>query len=112
MNPYSRLIDSLVRRRDVASFGAAEASSLELQTHMMLSGRGYGTPHWGMKGNNDEGGACPVMAASPQGFIGAAQMGASHGAHVQDYPALPGANSPPALPTWIQDWEQLEGVVP
>jgi hypothetical protein len=39
-------------------------------------------------------------------------MGANSHAHVENYPALPNTSAPPALPTWLQDWTQLEGMVP
>lgn len=105
------LLDSLVRRRERRGPGKSEAVALEVHTHAMLGGR-TGTPHWGMKGSPYEGGANTMLAASPQRFQGAAQLGASHNTSVQDYAALPSAGPPPAVRTWIQDWTHLEGVVP
>jgi hypothetical protein len=109
----ARLLWSLVRVRDRTGIGAAEAARLEQDTHRMLEGPagGYGVAHWGAKGNPFEGGGNTDLAASPQAFIGAAQMGASHNTSVQDYPALPGDQAPGALPNWVQDWSNLEGVV-
>ena len=108
----STLLASLVRVRDRTGLGAAEAASIEATTHRMLAGPigGYGLAHWGMHGNPDEGGACTKLAASPQAFVGQAQMGASHNLSVQEYAALPNDNAPQALPPWFQDWQSLEGV--
>jgi hypothetical protein len=50
--------------------------------------------------------------ASPQEFQGAAQIGASKNLSIQEYPALPSAVTPEALPPWFQDWTNLEGIVP
>jgi hypothetical protein len=109
----ARLLWSLVRVRDRTGIGAAEAASLESTTHRMLAGPagGYGIAHWGAKGSPYEGGANTMLAASPQRFQGQAQMGASYNVSVQRYAALPNDQSPAALPSWVQDWDSLEGVV-
>jgi hypothetical protein len=90
--------------------GAAGAAVLAGYSHGQLDGgRRGGFPHYGMKGS-------PALTfsgyvASPQKFQGAAQIGASTNLSVQQYPALPSATPPEALPTWLQDWTQLEGIV-
>jgi hypothetical protein len=51
--------------------------------------------------------------ASPQEFIGAAQMGANRNLTVQDYPALPSDNAPPSLPAvqaLLDPFGQFQGV--
>jgi hypothetical protein len=73
-------------------------------------GRMGGYPHYGMRG--DPSLTFSGYVASPQEFQGAAQLGASTNLSVQAYPALPSATTPKALPTWLQDWTALEGVVP
>lgn len=91
--------------------GKAGAVILETYSHGQLDGgRLDGLPHFGMKGD-------PALSflgyvASPQQFRGAAQLGASTNLSVQEYPALPSATEPEALPTWLQDWTQLEGITP
>ena len=89
--------------------GKAGAAMLELETHANLDGR-QGYTHFGMKGEANMTYSGPVQ--SPQTFVGAAQMGANPSVHVQEYPALPAESPPQALPTWIQDWTNLEGLVP
>lgn len=91
--------------------GQAGAAVLAGYSHGQLDGgpRG-GYPHYGMKGS-------PALSftgyvASPQKFQGAAQLGASKNLSIQQYPALPAAQAPAALPPWLQDWTRLEGVVP
>ncbi len=90
--------------------GKAGAARLERYSPGQLAGgRRAGLPHFGMKGS-------PTLSftgyvASPQKFQGAAQIGASKNLSVQEYPALPSAVAPEALPGWLQDWTQLEGVI-
>ena len=90
--------------------GLAGAAVLAGYSHGQLDGglRG-GYPHYGMKGS-------PALSftgyvSSPQRFQGAAQIGASKNLSVQNYPALPASAPPAALPNWLQDWTQLEGVI-
>jgi hypothetical protein len=91
--------------------GAAGAAVLEGYSHGQLDGgRLGGLPHFGMKG--DPALSYSGWVASPQRFQGVAQMGASKNLSVQEYPALPSAVAPEALPAWLQDWSELEGVVP
>jgi hypothetical protein len=90
--------------------GLAQARVLQLTTAAELNGQ-MGTPHYGMKGSPYEG-SFTGLVASPQEFQGQAQMGASRNLSVQEYPALPAEQPPAALPTWLQDWDELEGVVP
>lgn len=52
--------------------------------------------HFGMKG--DPATSFLGYVSSPQQFIGQAQMGAARRVSVQEYPALPSAVPPPALP--------------
>ncbi len=89
--------------------GKAGAAILQLETAAELGGR-QGLVHYGAKGNPAT--SFTGWAATPQTFRGAAQMGANSHAHVENYPALPSTTAPPALPTWLQDWTQLEGMVP
>ena len=109
----SRLLASLVRVRDRTGVGRAQAEALCNVAHRDLVGpaAGYGIPHWGAKGSPYEGGANTMLAASPQQFVGAAQMGASYNTSVQEYPGLPRDHAPAALGQWVQDWDNLEGVV-
>ena len=88
--------------------GLAGARILQKQTAAELNGQ-MGTIHYGMKGSPYEG-SYTGLVASPQTFIGAAQMGAARKVSVQEYPALPAEQAPPALPTWLQDWDSLEGM--
>lgn len=91
--------------------GQATAAKLaQYEAGQLGGGPLGGYPHFGMKGD-------PAMTfsgyvADPQVFQGAAQLGASKNLSVQQYPALPNDQSPAALPTWLQDWDALEGVVP
>ena len=90
--------------------GRAGAAMLERYSHGQLDGGRFdGFPHYGMKGS-------PALSftgyvASPQRFQGRAQIGASKNLSVQAYPALPSATAPAALPAWVQDWTQLEGII-
>ncbi len=90
--------------------GLAQARILQLQTAAELNGQ-MGTVHYGMKGSPYEG-SYTGLVASPQSFVGAAQMGASRNLSVQEYPALPAEQAPPALPTWLQDWDAGLGDTP
>lgn len=105
-----RLLDSLVRVRDRGTQGSREAAALQRETTIAIN-LAPGTPHYGMKGSPYEG-SYTGLVASPQIFQGAAQMGATTEVHVQEYPALPAGQPPPALPTWLTDWQHLEGIVP
>ncbi|HEX3948073.1 MAG TPA: hypothetical protein VHW47_10220 [Acidimicrobiales bacterium] len=90
--------------------GAAGAAVLQGYSAGQLNGgRLSGTPHYGMKG--DPSISYTGLVASPQRFQGAAQMGATPTVPVEAYPALPNATSPAALPTWLQDWTEMEGIL-
>lgn len=89
--------------------GTAGAAMLQMQYGAELAGR-MGTPHWGEKGGADV--TYGGWIASPQGFRGAAQLGATHTPPDMPQPALPNATAPPSFPPWLADWSQLEGVVP
>jgi hypothetical protein len=91
--------------------GAAGAAVLAGYSHGQLDGgpRG-GFPHFGMKGSPAT--TFSGYVASPQKFQGAAQMGAAKNLSVQQYPALPAPQPPEALPVWLADWTDLEGIVP
>lgn len=65
-------------------------------------GPGGGYPHFGMKG--EECNTFTGWAAIPQALQGQIQMGKTTGVSVQDYPALPGDNPPPAIVSWLPDW--------
>lgn len=87
--------------------GAADAVQLHNLTFGELNGgRMGGIPHFGMKG--DPAFTFSGLAASPQTFVGQAQMGKTSGVTVQQYPALPNASPPPANRQWLQDWTQTE----
>lgn len=91
--------------------GRAGAAVLERYSHGQLDGgRLDGLPHFGMKGEANM--SYLGYVASPQQFRGAAQLGASTNLSVQQYPALPNAAEPEALPTWLEDWTHLEGITP
>ena len=65
-----------------------------------------GLPHYGMKG--DPALTFTGYVSSPQEFQGPVQMGASHNTSVQAYPALPSDQAPPNLPSWLDNYEQLQ----
>lgn len=88
--------------------GKAQAARLQTMTAAELNGQ-MGTVHYGAKGSPYEG-SFTGLVASPQSFVGAAQMGASHNLSVQEYAALPNDQPPAALPTWLEDWSSLEGL--
>jgi hypothetical protein len=91
--------------------GQAGAAVLARYEAGQLSGGPMGGfPHFGMKG--DPSLTFSGYVASPQKFQGAAQLGASKNVSIQQYPALPSATAPEALPTWLQDWSSMEGIVP
>lgn len=91
--------------------GRATAAKLAAYDEGQLDGgRIGGLPHYGMRG--DPALTYSGYVSSPQTFVGAAQMGANTGVSVHDYPALPSEQSPAATVQWLQDWDQLEGVVP
>lgn len=82
-------------------------ASLNIAEYSGLGGGGY--PHFGMKGE-----ACNTwlgLTASPQTFVGNAQMGKTTGVSVQEYPALPQDQAPAGLVSWLPDWTagMLEG---
>jgi hypothetical protein len=77
--------------------GEAGIERLATYNRMELSGQpGGGFPHFGMKGEANM--TFTGLVASPQTFQGQAQMGATTGFTVQEYPALPSPDAPPALP--------------
>ncbi len=89
--------------------GAAMANVQGFSRAQQL-GRGNGTPHFGMKG--DDSVTWLGYTAGVQFFTGAAQMGSIRGAGVPVYPstALPNAEVPPALPAWLEQYETLQGM--
>lgn len=106
------------RRRSVARYvrelvygpepiGEADAAQLQMLTAGVLDGsRLGGIAHFGMKG--DPSMSFTGLVASPQLFVGQAQMGKTSAIVVQAYPALPNAAPPPANRQWLQDWTQTE----
>jgi len=91
--------------------GKAGAAILQTYSSGTINGSRFGgAPHYGMRG--DPALTFSGYVSSPQSFQGAAQLGASRNLSVQDYPALPSASPPENLPTWLQDWTELEGLVP
>lgn len=83
--------------------GRAAARRIATYEELDLSGRS-GFPHFNMRGD-------PAMSfggwvASPQQFQGAAQMGSTPDVVIQEYPALPSEQVPPALPV---DYEEYFG---
>ncbi len=89
--------------------GQRGAAVLQGYADQNLNGQG-GFPHFGMRGS--EALTWSGYAATPQYFQGAAQLGSTPNPPVLPFPALPNAKPPGALPTWIQDWTSLEGIVP
>lgn len=65
-------------------------------------GPGGGYPHFGMKGEASQ--TYSGWAAIPQALQGQIQLGKTTGVSVQDYPALPSENAPPAVVSWLPDW--------
>lgn len=107
-SPLRAIVRSLVYGAEPV--GQAGAVVLERYSHGQLDGgRLGGLPHYGMKGSPEL--SYTGLVQSPQTFRGAAQMGSATKASVQDYPALPGAQAPEALPTWLSDWTNLEGTL-
>jgi hypothetical protein len=91
--------------------GRATAAKLALYGQGQLDGGALGgLPHFGMRG--DPATTFAGYVSSPQLFQGAAQMGANTGVSVQEFPALPSEQSPAATVQWLQDWNELEGIVP
>lgn len=91
--------------------GRATAAKLAAYDEGQLDGgRIGGLPHFGMRG--DPALSFAGYVSSPQTFVGAAQMGANTGVSVQGYPALPSEQAPVGTVQWLQDWDQLEGIVP
>ena len=88
--------------------GKAQAAVLQGGTAAELGGR-QGTPHFGMKG--DPAVSYTGLVSSPQSFQGNPQMGSSPRPTVQNYPALPSATAPEALPTWFSDWTDTAGML-
>jgi hypothetical protein len=87
--------------------GAADVAQLHMLTYgPLVGGRLGGPPHFGMKG--DPSMTFSGLVASPQQFIGQAQMGKTSAISVQAYPALPNSSPPPANRQWLQDWTQEE----
>lgn len=87
--------------------GAADVAQLRTHTLDELSGGVMGgLPHFGMRG--DPSTTFSGLVASPQQFVGQAQMGKTTGIAVQAYPALPSSSAPPANRQWLQDWTQTE----
>lgn len=87
--------------------GAADAVALAQGQVRELSGlSGGGTPHFGESGTP----ACSWAGwtASPQQFIGNAQMGKAATAIVETYPALPNATAPVGVASWIAQQESLD----
>jgi hypothetical protein len=87
--------------------GSADVAQLRVLTFGPLQGGALGGPaHFGMKG--DASTTFTGLVASPQQFVGQAQMGKTSAIVVQAYPALPNASPPPANRQWLQDWTQEE----
>lgn len=90
--------------------GTAQAVIAELQTvHAPLAGD-MGRRVFGAKGT-------PALSftgwvADPQSFRGAAQMGSTVTPPWAPGPALPATSPPPDYPTWVEDWQKEEGLVP
>jgi hypothetical protein len=83
---------------------------IELQTvHAPLAGD-MGRPVGFLRG--DPAVTYSGWIASPQSFRGAAQMGSTPTPPWAPPPALPAPDSPPAFVSWVNDWTQLEGLVP
>lgn len=89
--------------------GVAQSNALHLIAAGNLNGRD-GTPHFGMKGEANM--TFTGLVASPQNFIGAAQMGASPKVVVQKQPALPNADAPAALATFVDPFDGPGSLVP
>jgi hypothetical protein len=105
----ARIVKLLTYGQD--PIGRARAVTMQTYREGMLDGgRLGGLPHYGMRG--DPALTYSGYVSSPQTFVGAAQMGANTGVSVHDYPALPSEQAPAANVQWLQDWDQLEGVVP
>jgi hypothetical protein len=88
--------------------GEAGARVLQGELAAELSGQ-MGTPHAFLNGGPET--TFAGYAQDPQVFQGAAQIGATNPV-VQEYPALPATQPPASLPTWLQDWQRQEGIVP
>jgi hypothetical protein len=90
----------LANMKALATYNIAEYSG--------LPGGGY--PHFGMRG--DPSTTWMGLTASPQLFQGQAQMGKTPAVVVQEYPALPQDQAPPAIVSWLPDWTAglMEGV--
>lgn len=107
--PPARIVKELIYGSEPV--GLATAAKLATYSRGLLNGgRLGGLPHYGMRG--DPATTFSGYVSSPQTFVGTAQMGANTGVSVQGYPALPAPQAPPATVHWLQDWTQLEGVVP
>ena len=108
--PYGR--ESVGRRvvvdvYDPDPIGTIDARALaQLTAGQLDGGRLGGFVHYGMAGSPSLSFTGPV--ASPQQFIGQAQMGKTSAVVVQAYPALPNAAPPPASRQWLQDWTETE----
>jgi hypothetical protein len=90
--------------------GHAGAAKLQTYSAGQLNGsRLGGLPHVNMRGEASV--TFLGLIASPQQFVGNAQMGANRHATVQETPALPNSTQPEAAPTWFRDWSSTEAVL-
>lgn len=88
--------------------GRATVAGTTFYEEMDLSGRS-GYPHFNMTGD-------PALTyggwvASPQQFQGQAQMGSTKDVIVQEYPALPAEQVPPALPAAYDEYFGQGGIL-
>lgn len=89
--------------------GAADAVALARATARELSGAGGGgTPHYGARGDPQL--SWSGWTASPQLFLGNAQMGKALDYVVETYPALPADTAPSAIPSWLAQSERLDNL--
>ena len=89
--------------------GLDTAAVLELELRAELSGQ-MGTVHWGEAGSAET--TCAAWIASPQVFQGNAQMGATLHPQIPAEAALPNAQPPSQMATWLYEWDSMEGLVP
>lgn len=103
--PVARVVRQLIYGPE--PIGAADVAQLHNMTFGELDGGPLGGyVHYGMKG--DPALTWSGLTASPQQFVGQAQMGKTSAIVVQAYPALPNAAPPAANRQWLQDWTELE----
>jgi hypothetical protein len=107
--PLRRIVEQVVYGPEPV--GAAGAAVLERYAHGQLDGGPLGgLAHFGMTGE-----ACNTWSgwtASPQTFQGQAQIGSVLNPPIIQEPALPGAQSPAALATWVEEMETLGYGIP